>query len=120
MKTKLGVVLSGGGAKGAYEAGFLKALSEFGIQPDAIAGTSIGAFWKDLANTPKNTKGVSIFLEQIWQDLANTPALQPDKKKVFKNFGLALDFNFAFSIAVFTVLFTSSAFIESQISQWII
>ncbi len=32
MKTKLGVVLSGGGAKGAYEAGFLKALSEFDIQ----------------------------------------------------------------------------------------
>ena len=29
MDIKLGVVLSGGGAKGAYEAGFLKALSEF-------------------------------------------------------------------------------------------
>ncbi|MCT7473536.1 patatin-like phospholipase family protein [Aliarcobacter cryaerophilus] len=86
MKTKLGVVLSGGGAKGAYEAGFLKALSEFGIQPDAIAGTSIGALNGAIYSANKNTKGVSIFLEQIWQDLANTPALQPDKKKVFKNF----------------------------------
>lgn len=86
MKTKLGIVLSGGGAKGAYEAGFLKALSEFNIQPDVIAGTSIGALNGAIYSANKNTKGVSIFLEQIWQDLANTPALQPDKKKVFKNF----------------------------------
>ncbi|MDY3205564.1 MAG: patatin-like phospholipase family protein [Arcobacter sp.] len=85
MKTKLGIVLSGGGAKGAYEAGFLKALSEFNIQPDVIAGTSIGALNGAIYSANKNTKGVSIFLEQIWQDLANTPALQPDKKKVFKN-----------------------------------
>lgn len=86
MKTKLGIVLSGGGAKGAYEAGFLKALSEFNIQPDVIAGTSIGALNGAIYSANKNTKGVSIFLEQIWQDLANTPALQLDKKKVFKNF----------------------------------
>jgi len=42
-KNKLGIVLSGGGAKGAYEVGFLKYLAEEGIQADAIAGTSIGA-----------------------------------------------------------------------------
>ena len=85
MKTKLGVVLSGGGAKGAYEAGFLKALSEFDIQPDAIAGTSIGALNGSVYSANKNTKDVAIFLEKIWKDLANTPALQFDKTKVFKN-----------------------------------
>lgn len=82
MKTKLGIVLSGGGAKGAYEAGFLKALSEFNIQPDVIAGTSIGALNGAIYSANKNTKGVSIFLEQIWQDLANTPALQLDKEGI--------------------------------------
>lgn len=40
---KFGLVLSGGGAKGAYHVGSLKYLSECGFSPEAIAGTSIGA-----------------------------------------------------------------------------
>ena len=87
MKTKLGVVLSGGGAKGAYEAGFLKALSEFNIQPDAISGTSIGALNGAIYSSNKNTKDVALALEKIWKDLANTKALSfIDKKKTFMTF----------------------------------
>ncbi len=43
---KIGLVLSGGGAKGAYQAGVYQALSELGLtgQIAAYAGTSIGAF----------------------------------------------------------------------------
>lgn len=85
MKTKLGIVLSGGGAKGAYEAGFLKALSEFNIQPDAIAGTSIGALNGSLYSANVHTNEVAVLVDKIWKDLAKTPALQVDKKKVFKN-----------------------------------
>ena len=40
---KIGLVLGGGGAKGAAEVGVLKVLEEKGIRPDYIAGTSIGA-----------------------------------------------------------------------------
>ena len=40
---KRGLVLEGGGAKGAYQFGCLLALAEHGIQADAIAGTSVGA-----------------------------------------------------------------------------
>lgn len=40
---KVGIVLEGGGAKGAYQAGVLKALMELGIQYDCVVGTSIGA-----------------------------------------------------------------------------
>lgn len=40
---KRGLVLEGGGAKGAYEFGCLVALKERGIRVDAVAGTSIGA-----------------------------------------------------------------------------
>ena len=40
---KVGVVLSGGGAKGAAHIGVIKALEENGIPIDYIAGTSIGS-----------------------------------------------------------------------------
>jgi NTE family protein len=40
---KLGLVLSGGGARGIAHIGVLKALEEFEIKPDMISGTSSGA-----------------------------------------------------------------------------
>ena len=41
--TKVGVVLSGGGAKGLAHIGALKVIEESGVQIDYIAGTSMGA-----------------------------------------------------------------------------
>jgi predicted acylesterase/phospholipase RssA len=38
------LVLQGGGALGAYQAGVFQALAEAGLEPDWIAGISIGAF----------------------------------------------------------------------------
>ncbi|MDL2323437.1 patatin-like phospholipase family protein [Bacteroidales bacterium OttesenSCG-928-A17] len=43
MSQKVGLVLSGGGAKGAVHIGIIKALEENDIPIDYIAGTSIGA-----------------------------------------------------------------------------
>lgn len=40
---RIGIALSGGGAKGFAHVGALKALEESGIKPDAIAGVSAGA-----------------------------------------------------------------------------
>jgi NTE family protein len=40
----IGFVLSGGGALGAVQVGMLRALTERGITPDLVVGTSIGAF----------------------------------------------------------------------------
>lgn len=40
---KIGLVLEGGGVKGAYEAGVLKVLAECGVEFGGAAGTSIGA-----------------------------------------------------------------------------
>ena len=40
---KLGLVLSGGGARGFAHTGALLALEEMGIRPDAIAGVSAGS-----------------------------------------------------------------------------
>src|SRR5690554_5127561 len=41
--TNLGLVLSGGGARGAAHIGALKAFEENGISPTHISGTSVGA-----------------------------------------------------------------------------
>ena len=43
QRPKVGVVLCGGGAKGAAHVGVLKVLEENGIPIDCIAGTSMGA-----------------------------------------------------------------------------
>lgn len=40
---KVGLVLSGGGAKGLYHVGMLKALEDNGVPIDYVAGTSMGA-----------------------------------------------------------------------------
>lgn len=42
-RPKIGLVLSGGGAKGLAHVGVLKVLEDAGIQPDFITGTSMGA-----------------------------------------------------------------------------
>lgn len=42
-KPKIGLVLSGGGAKGLAHIGVLKVLEEAGIRPDIITGTSMGS-----------------------------------------------------------------------------
>ena len=42
-KYKIGLALSGGGAKGFAHCGALQALEEFGLKPEVIAGTSAGA-----------------------------------------------------------------------------
>jgi patatin-like phospholipase/acyl hydrolase len=43
MTLKRGLVLEGGGAKGAWQFGALRALAERGVRFDAVSGTSVGA-----------------------------------------------------------------------------
>src|ERR671933_148757 len=43
IKEQVVLVLQGGGALGAYQAGVYQALMEGGIEPDWVIGTSIGA-----------------------------------------------------------------------------
>jgi len=83
-KTKLGIVLSGGGAKGAYEVGFLKALAELDIQPDVISGTSIGALNAAIYSATKDTKVSAKILDDLWNDLAKSNVLVVDKEKAIK------------------------------------
>lgn len=42
-RPSLALVLGGGGSKGALQAGLHRALSELGVRPDLIVGSSVGA-----------------------------------------------------------------------------
>ena len=40
---KVGLVLGGGGSRGAYECGVIKALDQLGVKADVVVGTSVGS-----------------------------------------------------------------------------
>ena len=67
---KVGLALGGGGAKGSYQLGVLKALIEHGIlydHIDAVAGTSIGAM-----NALMVTGRMSYEeMNEVWYDMSN-------------------------------------------------
>jgi len=81
MADKLGLVLSGGGAKGAYQVGILKYMSEVGIQPDEVSGTSIGALNASVVCAQKDVSEAAVCLELIWKQLATIPPLQLERNK---------------------------------------
>jgi len=63
---KVGLVLSGGGAKGFAHIGVLKVLEEAGIKIDYIGGTSMGAVVGGLYASGYNAQQIdSIFKKQI-------------------------------------------------------
>ena len=70
QRLKVGLVLGGGGAKGAAEVGVLKVIEEVGIPIDYIAGTSIGSISGGLyAMDIRSAKLDSLFLNQNWLEL---------------------------------------------------
>lgn len=69
-RPKVGLVLGGGGAKGAAEVGVLKVLEELEIPIDYIAGTSIGAIVGGLYACGFSADQLeSLFREQEWLSL---------------------------------------------------
>jgi NTE family protein len=58
-------VLGGGGLLGAHEVGMLRALSEAGIRPDLVVGTSIGAI--NGAFVAADPSGAAARLGRMWQ-----------------------------------------------------
>jgi NTE family protein len=68
------LVLQGGGALGAYQAGVYHALHEHGIEPDWIVGTSIGAINASLI--AGNSHGGRLeALKEFWTRMAYRPQL---------------------------------------------
>lgn len=73
-----GLVLTGGGAKGAYHAGALKYLAELGIEPQIIAGTSIGALNGAVLSSHGSFQQGVRRLNELWEQLGTAPILRPN------------------------------------------
>lgn len=80
-----GLVLEGGGAKGAYHVGAYKALIELGVEIGGISGTSIGAL-----NGAILVQGDLEKLEDIWVNTKSSDLFNIDEKALndLKNFNL--------------------------------
>ncbi len=74
-----GVALEGGGTKGAYHMGALKAIYECGFDIGIIVGTSIGAF-----NAAVVAQGDFDKLYDVWYNGDSTIAIDFDKKELVK------------------------------------
>jgi NTE family protein len=70
-------VLGGGGAKGALQAGALRALLEAGLQPQLLVGTSVGAVNGAYLAAHGFTLDALNGLEEAWHDAAESDLL-PD------------------------------------------
>jgi NTE family protein len=62
-KYKIGVAMSGGGAKGIAHLGVLKALEEYGIKIDVISGVSVGAIIGALYADGHSTDKINRFFQ---------------------------------------------------------
>lgn len=69
-------MLSGGASHGAVHVGMLRALTEAGIEPDALYGTSVGAINASLV---ARLDGADRFdaLTSAWRDFAANPLIRP-------------------------------------------
>ena len=74
QKTKIGLVLQGGGALGAYEAGAVKCLYDSGMECTIVAGASSGAL---NAVTLAAAKNPPVELEAMWKGFKTPDILVP-------------------------------------------
>ena len=81
LTKEYGLVLEGGGAKGAYQIGAWKALKEAGVKLKGIAGTSVGAL-----------NGALICMndieaaERLWKNISYSQIMSVDDEVVGKLF----------------------------------
>lgn len=87
-----GLVLEGGGARGAYHVGAYKAIKELNIEIGGIAGTSIGAI-----NGAMMVQGDYELLEKIWLSVDSYELFDLDEKTIedLRNFNLR-NINFSY------------------------
>jgi NTE family protein len=75
---KFGLVLTGGGAKGAYQVGALEYLAELGFSPHIIAGTSIGALNGAVLASQQPFSEAVLRLGEMWEQLGEAEVLRPN------------------------------------------
>lgn len=83
-----GLALQGGGAKGAYEIGALKAIIEYDFDIGAVVGTSIGSF-----NGAVFAQGDFDKLYDLWINGSSTMIMDIDEKEIKKAMEKKIDLN---------------------------
>lgn len=86
MEQLVGLVLEGGGARGAYQIGAYRAIQEMGIEIRGIAGTSVGAL-----NGAMIAQGDAELAYQLWWDITPARVFRLDSAgmKHINNLGLS-------------------------------
>lgn len=77
---KVGLVLTGGGAKGAYHVGAMQAIAEIDIPVHGVAGASIGALNGAIVSTSDSVQQASEVMKEIWLELASSETVAFSKK----------------------------------------
>ena len=75
LNKEYGLVFDGGGARGAYQIGAWRALSEAGVKISAVAGTSVGALNGALVCMGDLEKA-----EHIWKEMAFSRVMDVDEE----------------------------------------
>ncbi|MBC1225366.1 patatin-like phospholipase family protein [Nostoc sp. UCD121] len=86
---QLGLVLTGGGAKGAYQVGALQYIAELGLEPQIIAGTSIGALNGAVLSAYHPFPYAVQRLNQLWEQLGKAEILRTNTGAVLRTFSYA-------------------------------
>ena len=68
---RLGLVLAGGGARGAFQVGVINYLAEINFKPNVIAGASIGALNGAVIASTSSMQLASKRLFHLWEELGN-------------------------------------------------
>ena len=82
LTKEYGLVLEGGGARGAYQIGAWKALVEAGVRINAVAGTSVGALNGALVCMGDVEKA-----EKIWREITYSRVMDVDDNWMEELFG---------------------------------
>ncbi len=81
LSKEYGIVLEGGGARGAYQIGAWKALKEAGVKIKGVAGTSVGAL-----NGALICMGDVERAEYLWENITFSQVMNVDDEKMIELF----------------------------------
>lgn len=81
LSKEYSLVLEGGGARGAYQIGAWRALTEAGVKMNAVAGTSVGAL-----NGALICMGDLEAAEDIWKNISHSKVMEVEEEKAAQLF----------------------------------
>lgn len=79
---KVGLVLSGGGAKGAYQVGIMESLASHGIEVSMVSGASIGSLNGAIVASSNNSATAATRLKEVWELVAAEGVLEVEVKNI--------------------------------------